>query len=329
MKIGIIGCGKQAPKHIHGIRDNGKLDIVVYDVNREAASNIAQKYDTQLAPTIDSILNDPSVSGIIVATPTPTHFDFISQSLKAKKHVFCEKPLCENLEQAKLLSILSKETGCFVQVGYVYRQVPAFQELNKLLLSPEKPLGNIVCANLRLGGRGDHHLWKHTRALGGGAINEMLVHMVDLASWLFGEITDVCNQETQLLRPKRVIGGQEIVADAEDFVFISGFTHLGNYVSLQADLITPAFSQFIEVQGDNGSFFGSIQEDKPSYFYLIKKTNSYSAGKNTIKFQSVNLFSRQMDEFINNLYQNQLNHSPSITDSISIFNIVNQLVKSN
>ncbi|WP_419421109.1 Gfo/Idh/MocA family protein [Legionella sp. D16C41] len=325
MKIGIIGCGKQAAKHITALRENNFYNIVIYDINQQVCCKLAQEYGVNIE-SIEDMLADKNTKGIIISTPTPSHFDLICLALKARKHVFCEKPLCENINQAKTLELLSEETGCFVQVGYVYRQVPAFRELKKMLQAPEQPLGHISFANFRIGGRGDHSAWKHKKDLGGGAINEMFMHMLDLSGWLLGEIIDVNHCEILLLRPERLINGQKISANAEDFIFMSGFTDTSNYINLQADLVTPAFSQFIEIQGDNGSFYGSIQADKPSSYYLIKEKNNYQCGHYKLDFPSINLFTAQIKEYLNNLVNNKIKESPSILDSIYLFNILEKLI---
>lgn len=325
MKIGIIGCGKQAPKHIAGLRTSHDIEIVVYDVNPQASLSLVKECNVEAVTSVESILKDPQVQGVIIATPTPFHFDFIMQSLEANKHVFCEKPLCETIEQAKLLSSASRESHNFVQVGYVYRFVPAFQGLKSLLTSNEKPLGRAITANLRLGGRGSHSLWKHRKDAGGGTINEMLVHMLDLANWLFGEITDISSYEQRLLRPTRIINGEEITADAEDFVLLSGFTASGVYVTLQADLLTPAFRQYVEVQGENGSFIGSIQQDIPASVFLLNSIGDFPAGKKELTFLNTNLFHEQMNDFIRNIRQNTLINSPSIMDSIHLLKILSKI----
>ncbi|STX28911.1 myo-inositol 2-dehydrogenase [Legionella beliardensis] len=324
INIGIIGCGKQAAKHILSLRGNVE-NISLFDINQEAAIKLAKENDLNAVSSVKEIIENPNIHGVIIATPTLTHYELILDSLNAKKHVFCEKPLCENLEQANILNDVSLRTGYFVQVGYVYRQVPAFKELHKLINLSEKPLGGVILANLKIGGRGDHNAWKHKKSLGGGAINEMLVHMLDLVNWLFGDITDVNHCNTHLLRSKRIINGITIDADAEDFVSVAGFTRSGVYVTVQADLLTPAFSQSIEVQGENGSFFGSIQANRLSEFYLINSTNSYQAGKHQIVTNKQDLFHNQMNEFIVNIKQNKLNQSPGIKDSIQLVNILQQV----
>src|SRR5260221_9464594 len=106
---------------------------------------------------------------------------------------------------------------------------------------------------MRIGGRGSAALWKHRRAEGGGAINEMLVHMLDLAVWYFGPIERAELMMEDVFRPQRVIGGKTESVDAEDFVLARFWTRGGIPVVIQADLLTPSFTQMIEIQGDNGT----------------------------------------------------------------------------
>lgn len=330
MKIAIIGCGKQSGKHIVGLRSTAeKFEIVVYDTKISAAEQIAKIYDVKVAKSLEDILNDLTVKAVIVATPTPTHYDLISRIIKSDKDVFCEKPLCETYEQAQNLFSLSVSTGKIIQVGYVYRYVPALKSLKAILTLDKNPLGQPVHAIFRIGGRGDHALWKHKKAFGGGAFNEMLVHMLDLGCWFFGEIKKINHYEEKILRPKRYINGEEIEADAEDFLLLSAETLAGIHLTFQADLTTPAFRQYVEVQGSNGSFIGSIQPEIPSSLNLVSPIDDFNAGNTNLAFNTINLFDSQMQNFLNNIRDNSSVDYPSVSDTINLFNVIKKINKKN
>jgi predicted dehydrogenase len=176
--------------------------------------------------------------------------------------------------------------------------VAAFQALRRALTAPEPPLGEPVAALLRIGGRGAHAVWKHRRASGGGAINEMLVHMLDLAQWLFGRLSAVRWHEVLRLRPTRRIDGREVAVDAEDFVLLSATSARGGHIVLQADLLTPAFRQYLEVQGSNGSFMGSIQPELPCAFDLLAAAGGLPAGRTVVHNEGGDLFHAQMRAFL-------------------------------
>ena len=126
----------------------------------------------------------------------------------------------------------------------------------------------------------------------------MLVHMVDLAIWFFGPVKKVKLVASELLRPRRPIQGKEKVVDAEDFAVVRMQMESGVEVWCQADLVTPAFTQFVEVQGEYGTFMASIQKEMPSFVFCTHDALGYPAGRTTFNFGYHNLFDAQMAEFV-------------------------------
>lgn len=321
----LIGCGKQAEKHIAGLRASGVENIVLQDIDGDLARGLAKKTDLNWVEDVDAALSDDSIVAVDICTPTPSHYPLLKSAFEAGKHAFCEKPFCETSDQARELAVLADRKSLKCAVGYIYRFVPAFELLKELLEGSASgaghPLGRITCATLKVGGRGSHAEWKHTAAQGGGAINEMLVHMLDLAIWLFGREGDVELLIKKLLRPRRSIGGREILADAEDYVVLRA--DLGGVESLiEADLVTPAFLQQVQVQGENGSFMGSIQPSMPNYLLLLEGRGEFDSGMSPLVFEDTNLFAKQMADFVKML--KEPTHKPRcpISDSLRLMELI-------
>jgi predicted dehydrogenase len=322
-KVGIVGCGKQAVKHIGGLRSDPRPPaITVYDSLPERAAALAAAERVEAVASLASILEDPLIEAVIVATPTPDHYPTIRTALAAGKHVFCEKPLCQGREEALELREAAAAAERVLQVGYVYRQVSAFQALRRALMAPLPPLGLPVMALLRIGGRGSHSSWKHRRETAGGAVNEMLVHMLDLALWLFGRLSTPRWHEVRLLRPVRRIDGRDVAVDAEDFVLMSCEAERCGHVVLQADLLTPAFRQYVEVQGANGSFMGSIQPELPSVFDLTGAAGGMPAGRTEVGGDMSDLFHAQMRAFLANAREGAAAGYASADDALHLLEVL-------
>lgn len=325
MKVGIIGCGKQAEKHIQGLRAAGVENIVVADIDSAVLRNFAEKENVEAAESSDVIFRDKSVDGVVVCTPTKTHHQLMIDALHSGKYVFCEKPLCSSVKEVDEVERLATQFKKFVQVGYVYRYVPAFSQLKQIMDGSDAPLGTPVTGLLRIGGRGSHQLWKHKVSSSGGAINEMLVHMLDLALWLFGSLESLEMLDRQLLRSTRVIGGSLEKVDAEDFVLLRARAKNGLHLIFQADMVTPAFRQIVEVQGDNGSFVGSIQSTVPSFLSLIEGRGKYSPGQTDFQYKQVNLFTEQMKSFVENIRQGVVVRGATPKDSSNILKLLSSI----
>jgi len=304
IKIGIIGCGKQAPKHISGLNKVPGVELVLADLDSALAEKLAKKEGADWVENPNEIFADSFVHAVDICTPTPAHGPLIQQAVEAQKDFFCEKPLCETAAQAREIEALVQEHNRIGMVGYIYRFAQIFELGHNLFkdsaatMGESMVLGKVVSASARLGGRGGHQLWKHRKATSGGAINEMLVHMVDLAIWYFGPVADVEVLQCATLRPVRIIQGKKETVDAEDFILVQLKMACGLKMLCQADLVTPAFTQVMEVQCENGTFMGSIQPDMPSFVFCSQEAGGYAAGKTSLQLGQHNLFEAQMAEFV-------------------------------
>lgn len=329
-KIGIIGCGKQACKHLAGLRKIPGVEIVLADCDPDAAKTLAEKEKVEWVPDSDTMMRDPSVQAVCISTPTPAHVPLIEQAVGAGKDFFCEKPLCEDLDEARKVANLVESSGRIGMVGYVYRFVPVFEMGFKLfedlsLLGESMVLGRVVSGQFRLGGRGSHQEWKHRKDQGGGAINEMLVHMIDLAIWYFGSVHEAEFLTRDLLRRTRMIQGREITADAEDYVVVRLRMSSGVEVLCQADLVTPAFTQIAEVQGENGTFMASIVPSMPSFVYCNEGRAGYPSGQTPLQFGRHNVFEAQMAEFVRAVRLQKQPPRCTVHDSIILMQALDQL----
>ncbi len=319
--VAIIGCGKQAPKHISGLRRIPGVDIILADKDVSLARKLGEKESLPWLESVEEVFTNADINAVDICTPTPSHAPLIRDAVKAGKDFFCEKPLTEDFDEAKELAELVEKNGRIGMVGYIYRFAPIFEQGKSITkgvsLNGEcMTLGGVSVAHFRAGGRGSHQRWKHVKAHGGGAINEMLVHMVDLAVWYFGAVKDVDVLACDLLRPQRKIQGDLYDVDAEDYVLVRLTTESGVNVFCQADLVTPAFTQFIEIQGDRGTFVGSIQADMPSYLYVEEEVAGFQKGKNLLDFGGRNLFEAQMADFINSVQTGEQPSRSTVQDSV-------------
>lgn len=330
IKLGIVGCGKQASKHIASLKKIPGAEMVLADIVPEAAKSLADKVQCPSVETPDTIYEDPDMRAVVICTPTQSHFSLIAKALEKGIHVFCEKPLSESIEEIEKLREMEQSSDAVLTVGYVYRFVPAFEEGYRLFREMQVKghsliLGKPLTAFFRLGGRGSHQVWKHRKETGGGAINEMLVHMIDLANWYFGPLNRLEIVSNNVHLPSRLIQGEVVHADAEDFILVRCRGHNGIEIFCQADLVTPAFNQYVEIQAENGSFRGSIQQDSPSYVFLNEARGGFNAGKTMLSFGQRHLLDYQMLYFVLSILHNRKAGKNTVKDSLQLTNIIDQI----
>ena len=330
VQVAVLGCGKQAPKHISGLRGVPGVRIVLADVCPEFAQSLAEKENLRWVKHPEEVFADPGIRAVDICTPTPSHPELILAAIRNGKDFFCEKPLCESAAEAWQVADVTRQSRSIGMVGYVYRFAPVF-ELGKKLFEDvpttgiSKTLGSVRLAHFRIGGRGSHQLWKHRRDTGGGAANEMLVHMLDLAIWYFGPVHEAQLLAKKLMRPQREIQGRMEDVDAEDYILAELQMKSGVTVICQADLLTPAFTQFVEIQGENGTFMGSIDPAMPSFVYCNQPAEGWKQGRNSLELGRVNLFEAQMSAFVHAVRTRSAPGRCTVDDSVLLLQTMEML----
>jgi predicted dehydrogenase len=204
--------------------------------------------------------------------------------------------------------------------GYLYRHHPAMEFARDVIRTGV--IGEPYLAMFRIGGRGSHKAWKHRAETGGGAGNEMLVHMLDLALWYFGDQVSASNLYSDLLLPTREIEGQVVSANAEDFMLVSMEMASGVRVLCQSDLVTPGYMNHIEVQGTNGSLMTSILDYMPKSVYCKEPVGKYDRGHTFVEFPQTDLFQRELVHFLDCIRGRDCSDIHSVEDSVRLMELV-------
>ncbi len=293
--IGVVGAGKIAERHVLAYKQLGVTDLYLFDVDPVVRAARSTEWQVEAVDDLDTLLGLPGIAAVDVCTPTSFHAPYAIRALEARKHVFCEKPLCLSTREGKEIEAAATAACRIVMVGYLYRFHPAFQFVKSLL--EERTIGDPYLALVRLGGRGSAAAWKHTVGQGAGAMGEMMAHMIDLATWYFGSIDEVDPLWNATLLPSREIGSEVVPASAEDISIVR--LRAGEVqILVESDLATPSYMQHIDIQGSNGSIFSSILHYLPTVVYCKEQRGIYGAGNSVYTFQQENLFVDELGYFL-------------------------------
>ena len=135
LKIGIFGVGHLGKFHISNWQTIANVSIVgFYDPNDTNAEEAIKKFGIKRFDDMSSLLD--AVDAVDIITPTQFHFPVCEAALRKSKHVFVEKPLANNMDEARQLIKLVGEAKVKFQVGHVERFNPAFQALKNKELNP-------------------------------------------------------------------------------------------------------------------------------------------------------------------------------------------------
>jgi predicted dehydrogenase len=135
LKVGVFGTGHLGKFHLNNWKLIPDAEIIgFYDPDDQTASEVAEKYQIKRFLNPGELLDLCDAADIIA--PTPEHFSLCEMAIRKGKHVFVEKPLANDMGEARTLLKLVKESNIKLQVGHVERFNPAFLALEGIPLQP-------------------------------------------------------------------------------------------------------------------------------------------------------------------------------------------------
>jgi predicted dehydrogenase len=169
---------------------------VLVEATPELAEDAARRLGWSASSSSwEDVVASPDIDIIDICTPPTLHRDIAVAAIRAGKHVFCEKPITNNADEAEEMHAVAATAGCVTQVGFNYRHTPAVSYAKQLLDSGRlgEPLQFRGSYLQDAAFNADPHRWRATKATGGsGMIGDIGSHILDIAELLFGDITRVC-----------------------------------------------------------------------------------------------------------------------------------------
>ena len=183
MKFGIIGAGRIGK--IHGGNIAARADATlqfVADADASAAAALAAATAAKVA-SIDEILNSKAVDAIAICAPTDLHAELIERGARAKKAIFCEKPI--DLDASRVARTLDvvKANGGTLMVAFNRRFDPNFAALQARLAAGA--IGALEMVSITSRDPGPPPISYIQRS--GGLFRDMMIHDFDMARFLLGE----------------------------------------------------------------------------------------------------------------------------------------------
>jgi predicted dehydrogenase len=196
--IAIVGAAhthmKWYPMNLNG---NKNIRVkYVWDPDAKRAEWCAKNLrGAKVAASVDEVLSDPEVTGVMIMSETNRHHDLVLAAAKAHKAMFVEKPLAITGKDAAEMADAIDKAGVFFTTGYFMRTSPKYQFIKEQI--EKGAFGKITrayaanCHNAGREGEFDnsfHHWFTEENQAGGGAFIDMGTHAVDLLMWLLGDV---------------------------------------------------------------------------------------------------------------------------------------------
>jgi UDP-2-acetamido-3-amino-2,3-dideoxy-glucuronate N-acetyltransferase len=113
--IAVIGCGHWGKNLVRNFYELGVLASIC-DPSTEIAERYSKQYSIQ-NHSFREIINNPNIKGVVLAVPAKDHAAMAIDAMKQGKHVFVEKPLAMNEEEATIMIKTAKENKVQLMVG--------------------------------------------------------------------------------------------------------------------------------------------------------------------------------------------------------------------
>jgi 1,5-anhydro-D-fructose reductase (1,5-anhydro-D-mannitol-forming) len=183
----VIGIGDITVRRvIPAIRDESRSSLYGV-VTRDPAK--AAPYKTQVWTTLDEALADSAVDAVYVGTPVFLHAPQTIQSLRAGKHVLCEKPMAMNEAEARSMVQAAEASGKTFGVAYYRRMYPKVQRAKQLIEAGAigKPVFAELTNHMWFDGTGARDWLFDPAKAGGGPLFDIASHRIDVLNFLFGQ----------------------------------------------------------------------------------------------------------------------------------------------
>lgn len=180
-KIALLGAGRIGRIHAANALAHRmlRLEYVVDPLTANAAA-VADETGAAVT-TLETVLADAEVEGVIVASSTDTHLDYTLAAHRAGKAVFCEKPVDQSHSRAA--SAAAELASGRVFIGFNRRFDPNFRALQQQL--EDRALGGLETLQITSNDPGPPPV--EYIKLSGGLFKDMSIHDFDAARWLLGE----------------------------------------------------------------------------------------------------------------------------------------------
>jgi predicted dehydrogenase len=194
-RVAAIGLGRWAQVIANTVQRSPALALAAcYTRDAQRRAEFARQYGCAPAESLEALLADPSVEGMILTTPNDTHFALCRQAAVAGKHVFVEKPIANTNADAAAMVAACRAAGVRLAVGHSARRLGAARKLGQLI--GDGTLGDVSLIEANFSNDRALELtpdrWRYYREKSpGGPLIQLAIHHVDTLQGLFGPIESV------------------------------------------------------------------------------------------------------------------------------------------
>ena len=184
--VGVIGAGRIGKLHIEHLAQNiSEAELVsICSLDRSDMESLAAQFNVpKVTNDYNTLLTDPQIEAVLVASATDTHVEISQAAAEAGKHIFCEKPIAFDLEQIDETLAIVEKAGVKFQVGFNRRFDASFMRVREAVASGEIGEPHIM----RITSRDPAPPPIEYVKVSGGIFLDMTIHDFDTARYLIAD----------------------------------------------------------------------------------------------------------------------------------------------
>lgn len=268
LRVAVIGSGNFAEIcHIPGLMSHPRAEVRAIHARQESTANrLATKFSIPVATdNLESICSDPEIDAVTIATANAAHAEQAIMALEHGKHVFCEKPLAMNDNEALRMLNAAEKSGKVHQVAFTFRYNYGIRELRRRINAGE--IGEPFFVRIQYdrwdGLAPDSKAsWRDRKEVAGaGLLFDLGSHLFDIQRHVLGPLESVIGYTHTVSRilPHRDTG-EMIEIETDDIVNAWTRNHRGLRGQFFISRVTPPFAElgYLEVIGDKGALKAAL-----------------------------------------------------------------------
>jgi predicted dehydrogenase len=318
---GIIGCGdvteiKSGPA-FNKVKNSQLIAVMRRDA--EKVKDYARRHNVPKWYTnADSLINDPEINAIYVATPPSSHEEYALAAFQAGKPVYVEKPMSVNSASAMRMANVAREKNIKFVVAHYRRAQPLFKKIKQLLA--EKVIGDTRFARLELYKRSlseeeiavPKTAWRVNPLIaGGGLFHDLAPHQLDLMYYFFGNVdktSGIALNQAKLYTADDVVAG--------NILFKNGVVFDGLWCF---NVSEPDEKDYCEIFGEKGKISFSFFEHRPLTITVNGKTE-------TLSFEPLQHVQQPMIEKVVEYFLSEGPNPCSGEEGVMVMNLIDTIV---
>lgn len=324
--VGVGFVGGQA--HVPSFKKIEGSELVALGASTEKrVKPLAESFGVKYYLDYDKLLEDPKVQAVVLAVPTPMHYDLAMKAIKSGRHVLCEMPIAPTIEQIRELQKAADDSGVILMPVLQFRFAPIYLKTKEMIESGM--IGKPVAIHFRefipamsLAEQWPKGSWAWSIEKSGGYPDFTLsVWSIDMIRWMFR--SEIENVEWMSNYPEIEKYGGIIGYNTMGLIELSngiiGQLHYG------ASVAPSASATRLEVYGDNTNVLHAIWTDRIVLYGLEQQPQEWNLNVKGTRVWG----HRQLDEhFIECILQHK---QPTVTseDAIRAVTIAQKMVKRN